>query len=512
MRMSFSGLNIALSGIYTSQKVLSISSHNIANAATPGYSRQVGVITANNPINATGSGMIGTGSDLASITRVRDSYIDYRYWNEVSTRGEWDVKETAMADLGILFNESSTTGLTKVMNDFYDSIQELSKDPSSLPARVAFREKAVSLSKYFNTMAKELKELQRNYNFGVKSKVDEINSYSQQIRDLNNQIYKIELAGTGANDLRDKRQVLVDKLSKIVNIDVNEEVIGKLSNGVEDKRFTIKINGHILVNHTERYEVNYIQRTVSERNNAGDVDGLYDLQWDDGNKFHFDGGELKGYIDMRDGNGDPTSGSMNGYKGVPYYTEQLNHFARVFAQAINGGTSGSKGFEAGYGLDGSTGIKLFTANNQSSTAFTDYSTLTAENIGVSGDILPDDGIRKIPASIMFGESGNSDILLDVIKGRHDTSMFGEGAPEDYMKALIATLGVDSQEAIKMYNLQDSIVKSIENKRESISGVSIDEEMANVIMYQQIYNASAKLVSIMDEIYSVTVNNLGITGR
>lgn len=514
MRMSFSGLEIALSGLYTSQKALSIANHNITNAATPGYTRQVAEIQANMPYGASGAGMLGTGSELTAVNRVRDSYIDYRYWNEAGTSGEWKVKESALADFEMLFNETQDSGFTKVMNEFYVTMQELSKDPSSLPARVSLKEKAISLAKYFNNMSTQLQRLQRDYNSSVRSKVDEINSYSKQIRDLNDQIYKAELDGSTANDLRDKRQLLVDKLSQIVNIDVSERVVGTIGagTGVADKRFSITINGHYLVNHIDKYDIRYEQRAPADRQNPTDIDGLYDLEWEDGNPLNFSSGELKAYIDVRDGNGDSTTGSENLYKGVPYYMQELNNFVRTFVESLNEGLGSNNGFADGYGLDGSTGIKLFTANSISSAAFTNYTTLTAENIGVSEDILGSDGLKKIPASNVYGQSGNSKILEAVLNQRHDASMFSEGAPEDFMKSLIATMAVDAQESVKMNQLQESILDNIENKRDSVSGVSIDEEMTNVVKFQQIYTASAKLISIMDELYDITVNRLGSAGR
>ena len=114
----------------------------------------------------------------------------------------------------------------------------------------------------------------------------------------------------------------------------------------------------MLVNHEDRYKINYIQRTTVERQNQSDIDGLYKLQWEDGNEFNFEGGELKGYVDMRDGNGDATAGSMNRYKGVPYYTERLNQFARIFARSINEGSGANSGFEDGFWLGWFNWIKL----------------------------------------------------------------------------------------------------------------------------------------------------------
>ena len=513
MRTSFSGLEIALSGLYTSQKAINIASNNISNAATPGYSRQVGEIVANQPYTALdGAGMVGTGSQLISTNRVRDGYLDYRYWNENSTSGEWSIKNTSLSDIQALFNEPSDSGFTTVMNSFYSALQDLSKDPASLPARAVLKENSVTLSRYFNNMSNHMQSLQADYNFDVKSKVDEVNSYAKQVRDLNELIYKYELDGTKANDLRDKRQLLVDKLSQIADVDVDETQVGTLGNGIPDMRFSISIGGHVLANHLTVSQLEVVQRGVGSKQNPSDIDGLYDVKWADGNPMNLGSGELKAYIDVRDGNGDITTGSKNQNKGLPFYQECLNKFVRTFVQSFNEGVSGGSGFTSGYGLDGSTGIKLFTANGSDSASFTDYTTLTAANMGVSADILADDGTKKIPASDTFGTSGNSGLIQMVLDQRHDTAMFAEGAPEDYMKSLIATLGVDAQEAIKMNKIQDSVVKHIENSRQAVSGVSIDEETANVVKYQQIYTASAKLISIMDELYSLTVNRLGMAGR
>lgn len=513
MRTSFSGLEIALSGIYTSQRALNVANNNISNASTPGYSKEVGKIVTNEPYTSfDGTGMVGTGSTLVSVDRLRDDYLDNRYWSENGSSGEWSVKNTNLDDIQAVFNEPSDSGFLTEINNFYSSLQDLSKDPTSLPARTSLKENAITLAKYFNDMSGSLQSLQTQYNSNVKSDVDQINSYANQIRDLNEQIYNYELSGEKANTLRDQRGLLVDKLSKIANINVQETQVGILGNGIPDMRFSIQIGGHDLVNHLTVDQIQYVQRTAAQKKNPDDIDGLYDLQWAGGNPVNLDSGELKSYIDVRDGNGDVTTGSKNAYKGVPFYEQKLDNFVQTFVKSLNEGTSGGSGFTNGYGLDGSTGIKLFTASGSSSASFTDYTTLTAANLSVSADIMADDGIRKIPASDTYGSTGNANIIQNVLNQRHDTSMFAEGAPEDYMNSLVATLGVDAQEAKKMNIVQDSVVKHIDNSRQSVSGVSLDEELANVVKYQQIYGASAKMISVMDQLYDLAVNKLGLAGR
>jgi flagellar hook-associated protein 1 FlgK len=532
MRASFFGLNLAMSGLYASQKALDITSHNISNANTTGYSRQIVSQTADNPIaTGDGTGMVGNGVRVTGAQRVRDQYLDFKYWSENVSRGEWEVKNTVLSDIQATFNEPSNSGFNKVLDDFFSSIQELSKNPSSLATRASVKEKGVMVANYFNSMATSLEKIQSDNNYAVKSKVDEINSISQQICSLNEQIYKYETQGESANDLRDQRTVLVDNLSKLIKIDANEVVVGKLPNGEDDKRFQIVVDGKYLVDNFKRYAVTYKQSDT--KNNPEDISGIYNLYWEDGTKFKPNGGELKGYLDVRDGAGDIN----NEFKGAPYYTRKLNKFVQVFAKAFNEGFidyNGNGIIEAGedkighadgYGLtsaagDPLPGIRFFTMNSQSSAQFISgaadpanvndinalYNNMTAKNISISQDIV--NSVGNIFTSTVAGEVGNGQVVLSIIDFRHDSKVFSEGTPEDYMRSLISNLGIDAQQAQRLQKNQETIVNQIDNRRTSNSGVSIDEETANMIKYQHAYNAAAKLVTVMSQIYDTLINKTG----
>jgi flagellar hook-associated protein 1 FlgK len=538
MRGSFFGLNVAVRGLYTAQRSLDTVNHNINNVNTPGYSRQQVVQTASKPVGVyDGSGMVGTGSDVTSVRRIRDEYLDYKYWSENVSYGEWEAKRIALADLEAVFNEPSDSGFTTVMNEFFNSLQELAKDPSSSAVRSLVREKGVTLAKYFNSTAAQLEKLQSDINYRIKTKVLEVNSYADQIAQLNKQIYTAELDGNTANDLRDQRTVLVDKMSRIVNIEANEVTVGKLPDGKDDKHFIITLSGKAIVNHFETSELALVQRNSSQQVNAEDISNLYDIQWKDGNSLEIKGGELKGYLDVRDGNeGEigPNGIRSPQFKGIPYYIKKLNEFVRTFAKAFNEGIVGStngSGHADGYGLDAdgdgpaeaSTGIRFFTrldsfGNPESSSTFipsgsTDahieaiYNTLTAKNFTVSGDVISD--YNTIAASSSAQEAGNIENLNAIIKMRHDPLMFSEGAPEDFIKSLVSNLGVDSQQSVRYSKSQQSIVSQVESRRLSDSGVSLDEEMANLVRYQHAYNAAAKMVSTMSEVYDILINGLGV---
>lgn len=546
MAESFFGLNLAVRGLYTAQRNLDVVNHNLNNINTPGYSRQQAIQAASRPMAlADGTGMMGTGSDVTGVQRVRDEYLDFKYWSENLSLGEWSAKQEALSDIEAQFNEPSDSGFTTIMSDFYDSMQELAKDPSSEAVRSLVKQRGVTLAKYFNSLATHFEDLQQDLNYRIQTKVEEVNSYATQIQQLNRQIYISELDGSTANDMRDQRTLLVDKLSKIVNIDANEVVAGYTPDGREDRHFVVTISGKALVDHFSVSKLDLVQRDSAHQVNAEDVPNLYDVRWADGNSLTIKGGELRGYLDVRDGNEGQTWGTADGgnniaspdYKGIPYYQKKLNEFVRTFARAFNegyidkdgngaysvGDTVGG-GHASGYGYNKTTnGTRFFTMSGVgdrpiSSADFigtadpTDpgevydlYGNVTAKNFCVSSDIMND--YNLIATSDAAGEASNIDTLNNLLELRQNTQMFSEGAPEDYMKSLVATLGIDSQQAENYGDNQKVVVNQIVNRRLSDSGVSIDEEMTNLIKYQQAYNASAKMIQTMSEVYDTLINRL-----
>lgn len=532
---SFFGLNVAVRGLYTAQRSLDVVNHNINNVNTPGYSRQRAVQSASRPMPVyDGTGMIGTGSDVTSVERFRDEYLDFKYWSENIAYGEWETKRIALADMEATFNEPSDSGFTTVLNEFFSSLQELAKDPSSSAVRSLVRQKGVTAAKYFNSTAAHFEKLQADVNYRIKTKVGELNSLAAQIQQLNRQIYSTELDGSNANDLRDQRVLLVDKMSRIVNIEANEVVAGKLPNGKDDRHFVITISGKAIVNHFDISRLSVVQRDEDHKLNAEDIPDLYEVGWEDGNTLEVKGGELRGYLDVRDGNEGETG--PNGiqspiYKGIPYYMKKMNQFVRTFAKAFNegiiDGVDGA-GHADGYGLDpdgagpgtAPTGTRFFTmlgpdGQTLSSDAFQAggatvderYNRITAKNFAVSLDVMTD--YNAIAASSNGNEVGNIENLNALIKMRHNPHMFSEGAPEDFMKSLVAALGVDSQQAVRYSANQNVIVKQIENRRLSDSGVSLDEEMSNMVKFQHAYNAAAKMITTMAEVYDTLINRMGI---
>lgn len=542
MRQSFFGLNIAVSGLYTAQKNLNTVSHNISNASTTGYSRQQNIQSASKPLNSfDGTGMVGTGSEVTGVKRIRDTYLDFKYWSENIANGEWSKKAELLSEMESTFNEPSNSGFTKIMDSFYSSLQELSKDPSSPAVRALVRENGVTLANYFNTLSTRFEGLQADINDQVKVTVEKINSLGSQIAKLNKQIYAFELTGESANDLRDSRTVLVDELSKLVNINATEVKYGKLPNGEDDIHFVITIGGNNLVDHYSSRKLVLDQR--DSRLNSEDIPNLYNVKWDNGNELILTGGELKGLIDVRDGK-DRAKG-MDGttlspsYKGVPYYQNMLNEFVRTFAMAFNEGYKTENGVLVdgvghvdGFGVDtdatgpatATSGLRFFTMFGEgdipiSSDELIDgavgmdaikaqYQNITAKNFTVGLDVMSNP--NAIATTNVPGENGNIDVLNELLKIRSNASLFTEGAPEDYMKSLVATLGIDSQQAKTFSSSQKTIVKQIDNRRMSVSGVQLNEELADMVRFQQSYKASAKMINTMNEVYDTLINRLGVS--
>jgi len=540
---SFFGFNVAVQGLFTAQRNLDIVNHNLNNVNTPGYSRQRAIQAASRPMSlADGTGMVGTGAEVTGVKRMRDEYLDFKYWSENISLGEWSAKREALSDLEAIFNEPSNSGFTTIMSDFFNALQELGKDPSSAAVRALVKERGVTLTKYFNSVAARFEELQRDLNYKIQTKVEEVNSLAVQIQQLNRQIYISELDGNIANDMRDQRTLLVDKLSKIINVEAYEVVVGTTPDGREDRHFVVTISGKALVDHFTVSKLALEQRESSNKVNEEDVENLFNVKWADGNTLNIKSGELKGYLDVRDGNEGMVNAS-NGivspnYKGIPYYQRKLNEFVRIFARAFNEGyidTDGDKQFSAGdifgtghaagYGYNTTvTGIRFFTkkgmgdkplssaeflseANdpNNPEDIYNLYNSITARNFTISFDILED--FNKIAASDAQGEAGNINILKELLAYRQNDDMFSEGAPEDFMKSLIATLGIDQQQAVNYESNQQVIVNQISYRRLSVSGVSLNEEMADLVRFQQAYNASAKMIQTMSEIYDTLINKL-----
>jgi len=319
MPSQFFGLNIAYSGLLNSNAGLNATSNNISNAETEGYSRQQVSSGAAESLRVwTTYGCVGAGVETLAIERIHDDFYDSKYWANNTKTGEYNMKDYYMKQIEDYFrDDSSIEGFTTIFNRMMDSLSEVKKNPSSVSTKSQFIGYAGNICDYFNSMASSMEQIQKDVNSEIKLKIDEINSLASEIATINKQINVIELGGASANELRDKRALLVDELSSIVSVSVEEHPVVDANDPSRETGATMYIikiaGGQTLVDTNDYNTLQCIARTSEEKINQSDVDGLYDVYWvtnrltgalgDEFNLYNASlGGELEGLIQMRDGN------------------------------------------------------------------------------------------------------------------------------------------------------------------------------------------------------------------
>jgi len=314
MASTFLGLNIAYTGLLASNAAQNTTTNNIANVQTEGYSRQQVTQQAATALRAFQTyGCVGAGVETLAVERIRDEFYDYRYWNNNSKLGEYDQKNYYMQQLEAYFDDNGKNAGFKTVFDqlMITGLEEWMKNPNDNATKKQFIGYAGSLTEYFNNVSGNLQKVQKDANQEIKLKIDEINSIAGEIATLNKQINTIEMSGdVHANELRDRRELLIDQLSEIVDVDVKEIPVRDKNFPDRDTgshRCLIRIaGGQLLVDGNDYYGLECVARTKYEKVNQTDIDGLYDVYWASGEKFNLYsgamGGALKGLVEMRDGN------------------------------------------------------------------------------------------------------------------------------------------------------------------------------------------------------------------
>ncbi|MBQ3061714.1 MAG: flagellar hook-associated protein FlgK [Lachnospiraceae bacterium] len=606
MGSSFFGLDIAISGLYTSQASLNTTAHNIANADREGFCKQYVTTKAGTPLRSYSTyGMVGTGVEAVDILQNRNQYYDIKYWDSNGLNGKYEAKSEYLNNMETYFNEIKGDGFTETFDELFNTISALETDPSNLERRTQLLKVSETFGVYFNYLSDNLKSIQTDINFQLKNHVDRINTLAEEIATITKKINTLETSGLAANDLRDSRALMIDELSGIASVSVEEYNINIDENSFGQVAYVVKIDGQTLV---DTYSYNQLVcEPKKELENQNDADGLYHIRWSTdsygGQSFNMYsdtlGGKLQGLIEIRDGNnyenlygkttvkkGDTqvkvTSASINeiaklnapetGYitvgsdsyrytgftvdiiydeekgtttceytfdleeeivrdgdynasvgrsidfKGVPYYQTQLNEFLRTFANEFN--TLHNQGQD----VNGEAGLDFFTYKDdvsgaineltekknltQITTSGSSYYNLTAGNFAVSDKIANDPDKIAAADDISLGVS-NSKILEKLYDLKSDVKMFKQGMPSSFLQALIAELAVDVNAEDGFHNNQKNITLTIDNQRMSISGVDLDEEAMDLVKYQNAYNYSAKVISVMNEVFDKLINDMGV---
>lgn len=609
MASTFYGLQIAYSGLNAYQAALNTTGHNISNVETKGYSRQYIKQTAADALRTyTRAGMQGGGVTVTGIEQMRDIYYDYKYWDNSARLGEKSVQYYYSLQIENYFKGSTVSDDVAAADDFsamftnlFKSLEEVRKTPSDTSFRNQFISTAQSFAEYFNTTYTNLQRLQEDCNLEIKARASKINSISEQIASLNKQINVIESGGNKANDLRDKRALLIDELSAIVPTEIEEIPITDSNNPDRNtglNTYVVRIAGQTLVNGTDYNTLLIKPRDAKSALNQTDVQGLYDLEWSNGLEFSSSnaqmGGELKALFDIRDGNNkenfqgtiqsidqaahtftisadsvpeayksvygvnlpeegiitvnnvklsydsftlnddgsytfhltEESSGispSLVGakaavgesvdYMGIPYYMSQLNEFVRKFAETFNNiheGNEDLNGNKVGYfftGIDPVDGTEL-EFDEKVGTGTDSYYRLTAANFTVKDEYLKDSS-RLATTGIISEGVEQIDVLEKLSSIKDIPKFFNGGTAGEFLECILTDVALDTQTAKTLSANYEEIGKMIEQQRMSISGVDNDEEALNLVKYQNAYNLSAKMMSVLTEIYDRLILETGV---
>lgn len=581
---------ISKRGMFAEQKALGVTSHNIANANTEGYSRQRVQRETTKPFytpsmnSAIGPGQMGTGVEVTTIDRVRDKFLDFQVRRETSTLGKFSARDKYLGEVESIFNEPTEYGLSTEISKFYESWYSLSKQPESSNTRTVVAQQSDALAKELRHTYSQLEEVKNNVHDEIKQHIFDTNERLDKLNDLNQQIMQVTITKQHPNDLMDKRDLILDKLSDVLNINREEkefntydispqntecypgtkgnELLIRKDPNAEVSRFSYINNvesdeaaGTITINYLKLGNVNKVGNKITitglKADNIKEVKRHIDecrVLWaqKDGTAYS----EAKGTVAFSDfkkldkdlGLFNPNAGQLKGLmtvqEDVDKYQEQLNKLAKGLAMSVNTVHSGE---DTAVNKDG-----LFFVNKDNVNVNGELD-ITAENIAINKDIIDDPKKIKTGTDNDDSKNGESDgnralaiaqlqyTLIDYgsveLGNKMDRTNFitkltggfiknselnnvsaiknkvGTTKADSYFKDIVDELGIQKSEAKKTVANTKTLLSSLQESRDSSSGVSLDEEMANLVQFQHAYQANAKMISIVDQLLDVVVNGL-----
>jgi flagellar hook-associated protein 1 FlgK len=452
-------MSIAGQALITQQQAISVTSHNIANVNTPGYSRQELAMSTNVPSDSE-IGPMGNGVSPDAIERIYDRFINAQINNESQELGRWDAQKNAVESLEMIFNETYGYGLSEAMSEYWNAWQALTINPAGSAERQVLVTRAQILTSTFNKLDSDLTLSQQDLDLTIQGTITDINRLSAQLADLNQKIVASEIGTQNANDYRDQRDLVLKELSELIDLNAFEDANGNVS--------VLNASGRPLVSGTASWQLSTELNVVS---------GLQDVVWldTDGNSVNINndisGGKLKGWLEARD-------------VLIPGFLNRLDALAQTLVTEVN------NLHQTGFDLNGIAGEVFFDGTG------------TAADIEVNANIVGDPGLiaasfDPLPFPSAPGDNRNA---VEIAKLQHQLLMSGNTATfNDYYSSLVRDVGNEVLKSDSYYTHQSEMVAQLDNYRESISGVSLDEEMINLIKFQNAYAAAAKLVSTADEL-------------
>ncbi len=464
---TFTGIEIASRALRVSQNVLDVVGHNISNVNTPGYSRQTASIVASPSDTAYDVGssnfaaQIGTGVDLASVTRVRDAFIEQRLQDATGNQSKYNTLRDGLQRVQDTFNELSTDGLGKQITATFNAFQEVSRAPEGDAARSLLRSQGENVSRRFRDVLTGLNNIDDDLKGQGAIILGQVSDLAKQVADLNGQIHITTIMGGHANDLEDKRDQVVRQLSDLVGASAVPEHDPR---GNPTGNVTVSVNGFTLV---EGSRTNALPSTFAVQ--AGVP------QLTDGTLF----------IPIKSG---IVSGLIATSDRIKTYKADLNTVASTFITEVNAQ------HKLGYGLDGLTNRAFFTGTDASDIAVDPA--IEADLKAIAASSPPLAGGTVAPSN-----GDNARAISDISKKQ----LFGNQTIVTYQAAKITQLGADAQSYDRQASNQDKVVQQLQNLRDSTSGVSLDEELTHMLQYQRSYQAASKLVTTYDDMIQTIIN-------
>ncbi|HYW66090.1 MAG TPA: flagellar hook-associated protein FlgK [Candidatus Dormibacteraeota bacterium] len=450
-------LNIATQSMLAEQGAIETSTNNIANANTPGYSRQVPNFEEAGTIQI-GTLTFGTGVQLGSVTSLRDAVLDLRVNQETQQQGQLNAFLDGGQQIQELFNETSGTGLQAPLSAFFNSLSELASNPSDLTTRQNVVTSAQNLATAFNQTSNNLSTLQRNTDLAVQQSVSQVNSLTAQIAQVNQQVVAATKTGENAGPFQDQRQQLINQLSNY--IDVSEIDAG-------DGGLTLTTSsGSALVVGNQSFALS---------TQANPATGLQDVYANGADiTSQISGGALAGQIQIRD-------------QEIPSVQNSLDTLAYNLTTSVNSQN------RAGFDLNGNAGGNLFTPLTQApgaaasvTIALTDPTLIAASGTAGLGNT---------------GDNSNANKLLAL----QNQDIVGGQTPLSYYSDTVFKIGNDVSSAQTTEQAGSQTLLQLQNLQGGVSGVDINEEAANLVRFQTAYQASAQVATVINTLLQTTIN-------
>jgi flagellar hook-associated protein 1 FlgK len=433
--------NIAQSAMMAQEAAMEVIGQNIANAQTPGYSRQTLALKASTPVT-TPNGVLGTGVAIQGITRSRDTLLDQQYRNQSGTASSYQERSTLLGQIQTVYGEPSTTGLANTMDSFFNSWSELASNPADASAKAVVQQSGAQLASTFNSYATQLSNLAASTQTAIAASTNQVNSITSQIGALNSQIVAASSTGASPNDLLDQRDTLLDQLSQLVSITVSPN---------KDGNDQVNIGGIEVVNGTAVKSLTLgsgIPLTITT--STGDALGS-------------PGGQLGAMLTVAN-------------TDLPNAQNGLNTLASSIITDVN--TSHA----AGWSPPAGTGVDFFDSSPANA---------TAQNMRLSAAVAGD------PSTIATGSTANAagdNTIALAIAGLQN---FSPTAPGNSFSGAYSSLVTSVANAKNASDSSSTVYQTLQqqadSQRQSVSGVNTDEELTQMINKQQAYVAAAKLI-------------------